>query len=47
MGLSAYLYDGIRTPFGRHGGALAALGVSYWIGSRADGDEDPPQPQTS
>ena len=25
MGLSAYLYDAIRTPFGRHGGALAGV----------------------
>src|SRR6185436_13195042 len=25
VGLSAYLYDGIRTPFGRHGGALAGV----------------------
>ncbi|MGH6719403.1 MAG: 3-oxoadipyl-CoA thiolase, partial [Alphaproteobacteria bacterium] len=23
--LDAYIYDGVRTPFGRHGGALAAV----------------------
>ena len=23
--LDAYIYDGLRTPFGRHGGALAPM----------------------
>ena len=23
--LDAYIYDGLRTPFGRHGGALAPV----------------------
>ncbi len=27
----AYIYDGLRTPFGRHGGSLAAIRqMSCW-----------------
>lgn len=28
--LEAYIYDGLRTPFGRHGGSLATVRPDDW-----------------
>ena len=37
--LDAYIYDGLRTPFGRHAGKLAGIRPDDLLAFGADGDE--------